>query len=182
MMTSIQPSSSATVHLICGSTGAGKTTYATVLCKTAHAMHFSIDDWMVALFAPDMPTSPDWGWIGQRVARCENQIMMTALGLYALGVSSILDLVLLRADRRQDIVAALRAAGADLQLHWLDVDAGERWRRVSVRNAEKGETYRLTVSRPMFDFIETLWQPPHADELSAMAAKGVAEVTPQRRH
>jgi predicted kinase len=43
------------IHLICGSTGAGKTTYATGLRQQLGALHLSIDDWMVTLFAPDKP-------------------------------------------------------------------------------------------------------------------------------
>src|SRR5947209_2765871 len=40
----------ATVHLICGSTGAGKTTYAKALATRTHAVRLSIEDWMAMLF------------------------------------------------------------------------------------------------------------------------------------
>ena len=55
-----------------------------------------------------------------------------------------------------------------MRLHFLDVPADERWRRVSSRNGGQGETYRVMVTRPMFDFIETIWQPPDAAEMAAM--------------
>jgi len=42
------------------------------------------------------------------------------------------------------------------------------WRRVTARNEQQGETYRVTVTRPMFDFIETIWQEPDAAELAAL--------------
>ena len=38
------------IHLICGSTGAGKTTYALELAERIGAVRFSIDEWMTALF------------------------------------------------------------------------------------------------------------------------------------
>lgn len=41
-----------TIHLICGSTGAGKTTYSARLSEQTGAVSFSIDDWMVTLFGP----------------------------------------------------------------------------------------------------------------------------------
>ena len=50
----------------------------------------------------------------------------------------------------------------------LDAPREERWRRVQARNAEKGATYQLpfAVTRDMFDFVETLWEPPTDQELA----------------
>lgn len=156
------------IHLVCGSTGAGKTTYAGKLSRQFGALHLSIDDWMVGLFAADKPQRPDWQWIDERVRRCERQMVATALQLGHLGTPSILDLGLQRADQRQRIAAAVTADRLAVHLHFLDVDAAERWRRVEGRNHEQGETFRLAVTRPMFDFIETIWQPPDADEMAAL--------------
>ncbi len=162
-------------HLVCGATGAGKTTHALRLARERRAVPFSIDDWMVRLFAPDMPGPPDWNWIGERAARCEEQIVATALALGQTGGSSILDLGLLRAERRQALAARATAAGLGVELHFIDVGPAERWRRISARNNEKGETYRLTVTRPMFDFIETIWQPPDAREMVALNGTRVTQ-------
>ncbi len=41
------------VHLIAGSTGAGKTTYARALAEQVGGVRFSIDEWMTALFWMD---------------------------------------------------------------------------------------------------------------------------------
>jgi hypothetical protein len=68
----------------------------------------------------------------------------------------------------------MTAAGRTVQLHFLDVDAGERWRRVQGRNGERGETFRLEVTRAMFDFIETIWQPPNAEEMACLNGVRVA--------
>jgi predicted kinase len=160
----------ATLHLVCGSTGAGKTTYALRLVQELGAVHFSIDDWMVRLFGPDMSLQRGWPWISERVARCESLIMDSALALGRRDVSSILDLAFLRADLRQGVTRQAEAAGLARRLHFLDVPAEERWRRVCARNAAKGETYRVTVTRPMFDFIESMWQAPTADEMAAPGA------------
>jgi predicted kinase len=160
--------SDVTFHLVCGSTGAGKTTHALGLVRETGAMHFSIDDWMVTLYGPDAPQPPHWPWIVERVARCGRQIVGTALELGKRGVSSVLDLGFQREDQRRAVAEAARTAGLGVRLHFLDVPADERWRRVSGRNDRQGETYRVTVTRPMFDFIETIWQPPGPAEMAAM--------------
>lgn len=157
-----------TLHLICGSTGAGKTTYALALCQQLGAVHFSIDEWMVSLYGPDAPQPPDWGWISTRVRRCEEMIKIMALQLGRRGISSVLDLSFLRAADRERVATIASNAGLDIRLHYIDVDPEERWRRVARRNEQKGETYRLTVTRFMFDGIEKVWQPPTDAELAAL--------------
>jgi predicted kinase len=162
------------IHLVCGSTGAGKTTYSTKLRQQLGALHLSIDDWMVTLFAPDTPPQVSWPWIEERVLRCERQIVATALALARTGVPSILDLGLQRVDQRRRVAERAAAAGNRVHLHFLDVEADERWRRVEQRNDQQGDTFRVKVTRPMFDFIETIWQPPTPEEMSAFDGVRVA--------
>jgi predicted kinase len=157
-----------TLHLICGSTGAGKTSYAMALSERLGAVHFSIDDWMVRLYGPDAPQPPDWGWISTRVRRCEDLIAAMALQTAQRGVDAVLDLSFLRITDRERFATMARDAGLSVRLHYVDVDADERWRRVCERNTSKGETYRVTVTRFMFDGIESMWQPPSTAELTAL--------------
>ena len=162
------------IHLVCGSTGAGKTTYSNELSQQLGALPLSIDDWMVTLFAPDTPPQMSWPWIEERVLRCERQIVATALALASTGVPAILDLGLQQASQRRRVADRVAAASVGVRLHFLDVDAGERWRRVEARNEQQGETFRVKVTRPMFDFIETIWQPPTPEEMSAFDGVRVA--------
>jgi len=64
------------------------------------------------------------------------------------------------------------AEGFSVQLHILDVPLEERWRRVQARNEEKGETHQLQfeVTRDMFDFVESMWEPPGEAEKAACNA------------
>lgn len=156
------------IHLTCGSTGAGKTTFAADLCKKHKAVIFSIDDWMVTLFGKDLPSSSDWQWISERAARCETQILTTALNLASIGVQSVLDIGLLQADRRCAVTGTIQSAGYASRLYFLDVTADERWLRVQQRNSQRGETFHMKVTRLMFDFIETIWEPPTPIELEAL--------------
>lgn len=156
------------VHLIVGSTGAGKTTYAMTLADDTGGIRFSIDEWMVALFAADMPQPPEPSWIWNRVARCETMISNMALQVLGQGAPVILDLGFQRLDRRKATAESFKGSGFDVQMHWLDVEVDERWKRVNARNNHQGATYKLTVTKPMFDFMETLWEAPTPDELVAM--------------
>jgi hypothetical protein len=47
------------------------------------------------------------------------------------------------------------------------VPEAERWRRVESRNAEKSQVLPFAVTREMFDFVEGIFEPPDAVELTA---------------
>jgi predicted kinase len=158
------------IYLICGSTGAGKTTYANQLSDTAHAVRFSIDEWMAALFWMDTPKPMDASWAMERVSRCYNHIWTTALQVAKRGVSCVLDLGFGQRSERMRFADLARRAGLAVELHFIDVPAAERWRRIEARNATKAETYQLPfdVTREMFDFVESIWEPPTNDEIVAL--------------
>ena len=67
------------IHLICGSTGAGKTTYAVRLSAELGAIRFSIDEWMASLFWMDSPQPIEPDWTMQRLERCHDRIWATAV-------------------------------------------------------------------------------------------------------
>ena len=161
-------SSHPSIHLVCGSTGAGKTTYAAALAQKLGGMRFSIDEWMTDLFWMDSPEPIAFDWTMERIARCETRIWAIALQAAAAGISPILDLGLSRADHRAKFAGLARTAGLPVRLHWIDIPTDERWRRVERRNAEKGETFRIIVTRAMFDFVEGLWDAPTESEMAAM--------------
>jgi predicted kinase len=157
------------LHLICGSTGAGKTTYALALAERIGAVRFSIDDWMSTLFWMDSPQPLQPSWSIERVERFLSQIWATAAQVAGRGVPCVLDLGFSQAASRARFITLAREAGLPPQLHLIDVPAEERWRRVAARNKEKGETYQLSfdVTREMFDFVESLWEPPSDSEIAA---------------
>jgi predicted kinase len=163
-----------TLHLVCGASGAGKTTYALKLCEELGALHLSIDDWMVSLFGPDAPSPPQWPWIAERLARCEALILRTATGAGRRGLPTVLDLSFLQRDQRARAARAAREAGLAVRLHLLDPDAETRWARVQARNEAQGETYRLAVTRPMFDFVESVWQRPDPEEMADLDGLRIA--------
>ena len=164
----------ATVHLICGSTGAGKTTFAEQLASDRGAVRFSIDDWMVGLFGADAPAALSPCWIAPRVARCEERIWEVVRPLAVLGVSSVLDLGFQTVSQRDRWASLASSAGILVEVHVLDVGADERWRRVDARNQSRGETYKLTVTRSMFDYVERTWARPTQAEVDTLERRASA--------
>jgi predicted kinase len=160
-------------HIICGSTGAGKSTYAKRLAYEISGIHFAIDEWMVALFWKDSPDPIEFEWAMERVNRCEVQIVAMAAQCIAHGVPAILDLGFTKAEHRQKFADIAEATGIDIALHFLDVPADVRWTRVQERNAQKGETFSLEVNRDMFDFVEGMWEAPNKAELVALNGRRV---------
>ena len=155
------------LFLIVGCTGAGKTTYARRLADEIGGVRFSIDEWMMTLFWKDSPQPIEFAWTIERVRRCEQQIFAMAQQLAARGVPAILDLGFTKKDDRDRFRQIARKANLTAAVHFIDVSAEERWRRVEQRNADKGETLAMRGDRGMFDFMEGMWEPPDEDEWQA---------------
>ena len=157
------------IHLVCGSTGAGKTTYSRQLADALSGVVFSVDQWMATLFWIDSPKPLQATWSMERVERCAAQIWATASEVAPLGVPCVLDLGFTQRGTRARFVQLARQSGLSAQLHVLDVPTDERWRRVLARNTAGGTAAQLPfdVTRDMFDFVETLWEPPTDEELAA---------------
>ena len=158
------------IHLICGSTGAGKTTYAKALATKLGALHFSIDQWMATLYWADAAMPLDPRWAIERVERCVTQIWKMARQSAALGTPCVLDLGFTTAAQRAHVVSLAREAGFAAQLHLLDIPVEERWRRAQQREASPADEHRLpfAITREMFDFVETMWEPPGEEEMAAL--------------
>jgi predicted kinase len=103
-----------------------------------------------------------------RVNRCCDQIWLTAVQVARCGAPVILDLRFTKAQDRRRFAAMAASEGLAARLHFLDVPAEERWRRVQGRNVGKAETYQLPfdVTREMFDFVDSFWEPPSAEEMA----------------
>jgi len=158
----------ALVHIVTGGTGAGKTTYARALADRLAGVRFSIDEWMTRLFWMDSPQPLQFDWTMDRIGRCEAQIREQLRQLASRNVAGILDLGFTKAAHRAAFADFAAEIGTAAVLHWVDISADERWRRVSGRNTERGETFAMEVDRGMFDFMEGEWEAPTAEELAAM--------------
>lgn len=103
----------------------------------------------------------------ERVNRCEAQIFAMAQQAAARGVLSVLDLGFTTKAHRDKFHALGGAADLSVAVHFVDVPADGRWRRIEQRNTLQSESFSLTVDRGMFDFMEGLWEPPSEAEWRA---------------
>lgn len=158
----------ADIHLICGATGAGKSTYSEELAKDIRGVRFSIDEWLQRLHNADQPETMSFDWFYERVLRNCAQMQDVGARLVELGVPVIFDCGLTRKEERDIFVNWAAEAGYSVQLHFRDVPTETRWQRVQKRNAEKAETFQFEVTREMFDFIESMWEAPSDAEMSAL--------------
>jgi predicted kinase len=156
----------ATLNVIFGPSGAGKTTYANAFARREGAVAFILDDWMARMFGPDMPEPLQYDWMIERVGRCEAQIWSVDAAVMATGPSVILDIGLMRRADRDRVREIAEATGLPLQFHFVDAPAEARRARVAERNVIRGEGFAIDVPPDMFDFIEGVYEAPEPGELA----------------
>lgn len=155
----------ATLNLIFGPCGAGKTTYAHALARREGAVAFVLDEWGARLFGPDVQGPIDFGWMLERLGRCEALIWSTAAAVLEAGTSVVLDLGLMRRADRERIRKRAQEAGLSTQWHFVDAPQEVRRARVAARNETKGETFVREVPPEMFEMIEAIYEAPSPAEL-----------------
>ena len=156
---------SATLHVVFGPCGAGKTTYAHALARREGAVPFVLDEWGARLFGPDVDGPLDFGWMVERIRRCHPLIWSTATAVLAAGASVVLDIGAMRRQDRERISQMAQAQGLSLQWHFVDAPQDVRRARVASRNASKGETFVHEVSPEICAMIEALYEAPAPAEL-----------------
>lgn len=155
-----------TIHLVFGSQGAGKSTYAKQLAKEVNGVHLAIDEWMWELFGADLPQPMNMAWIMERVARCEKKIWANTLQIITAGAPVILDLGFMKQQSRAHYTKL--AANLQIPIQWYYVDAPMeiRLQRVINRNKEKGNTFSFEVSPEAFHYMESQFERPTTQELT----------------
>lgn len=154
----------ATLHIIEGPVGAGKTTYAIGLGRELGTPPLVLDSWMVNLFQADRPETDLWPWYAERKARCTVQIMDLARSLLDHGQDAIVELGLIKAADRVALYSELETQDRPYLVHVLDAPRQDRHDRVARRNVERGETYAMQVSPEVFALASDMWEPVGAAE------------------
>jgi predicted kinase len=155
----------ATLNVVFGPCGAGKTTYAHDLARRENAVAFVLDEWGARLFGPDVSGALEFQWMLERMARCEAQIWSTAAAVLAAGAPVVLDLGLMRRAGREHVREMAEEKGWSLRWHFVDAPQEVRRARVAHRNTTKGETFVMEVSPEMFELIEGVYEAPSPGEL-----------------
>jgi predicted kinase len=157
----------ATIHLVEGPVGAGKSTYAARLSWTVGAPHLDLDAWMVTLFSPDRPAEGFLPWYTERKARCLAQLWEVTCSLLDHGIDPILELGLVRRADREDFYRRVDAIDCALKIHLITTPLEERRRRVRERNRQKSGSFKMEVSDEVFALANGFWEEPDEEELRA---------------
>ena len=157
----------ATVHIVFGQQGAGKTTYSRQLVDREQGTRFSIDEWMGELYGPDLPKPISYPWIMERVQRCERRIWAVAGEVAQRGGNVVLDLGFMKVADRSRFATLAQATGLPVRTHYVTAPLALRRDRVLSRNLNKGETFSFEVTPGMFDFMETQFESPTDSESAA---------------
>lgn len=129
----------ATLFLIVGLPGAGKTTRACELEKAHRALRFSPDEWMISLFGE---SDAD----GKRDL-LEGLLINAGLRALAVGTNVVLDFGLLGRDERSALRSPGASVGAGVEVVYLPVDEATQRQRVLERFLVRpGHTFPLTDS------------------------------------
>jgi predicted kinase len=163
----------ASIHLVEGPVGAGKSTYAAALAAQHAAPHLNLDAWFSALFSPDRPAAGVMAWYGPRKWRCVDQLWALAGDLVRCGCDVVLELGLVTRADREAIYARADAVGLTLVVHVLDADREVRRERVRRRNRERGSTFSMEVPDAIFELASDRWEAPDAAECEARAIRCV---------
>lgn len=114
--------------LTCGLPGAGKTELARQLAADRGAVRLTKDEWLWAL------GRTPWDEVSRE--KVEHELWRLAQEILRLGLSVVLDFGLWARTERDGMRSAARGLGVGVELHFLDVETDELWRRIEARNAE----------------------------------------------
>lgn len=126
----------ATLHLIEGPVGAGKSTYSMSLALGGRAVHIALDEWFASIFSPDRAEQGLIPWYIERKDRLIELIWNHSKRLLDSGCEVILELGLIQAPRI-DFCSRVQSEGYNLTIHVLDAPIEVRRERVRQRNQNK---------------------------------------------
>jgi predicted kinase len=118
----------ATLIIVCGLPGSGKTTHAVRLAAERGGVRLSPDDWMDAL-AVNL-------WDTAMRARLEALQWSLAKDMLRAGVTVVVEWGTWSRAERDTLRVEARELGASVELVYLDVPVDELWRRIQQRGRE----------------------------------------------
>ena len=151
----------ATLHLMVGLPGSGKTTYAKKLAKQQNAVLFSPDDWQFKLFGNDInqPTHDE------NHTKIEQLMWDVAKDILQTDTDVILDFGCWAKEERDDFRKKAHEIGADFKIHFLDTPLEEIWNRLEKRNKIAGKNGVFYVKKHELELWASMFQKPTKEEL-----------------
>jgi predicted kinase len=149
----------ATLYLICGLPGSGKTTLAKQLEFSHSALRLCPDEWIASILA-DVTDTVELDRLRTPVESVQWEVAKRVL---ALGLDVILENGFWSRDERASYRSQAEALGARVELRYLNIDRDELWARLSKRNASLPPG-TFVVREDQLDLWLSWFQPPTADE------------------
>jgi predicted kinase len=162
----------ATVHLISGLPGAGKSTYAQQLQLRTGAVVFTLDRFLITMFG--RYAVPDVGGEEhvRRVLACREVIWMAAEKLLRRDNDVILDDGYFLREHRRNVVEAAVGVGAKAKIHFVDTPLDEIRRRLASRN-QSLPVYNFAIEPETLEGCLRLFQTPSdADAAEVIVVQG----------
>jgi predicted kinase len=159
MITVMPHPMSATVHLLAGLNGAGKSTHARRLERECPAVRFTLDEWMLRLFrlSYDDPLYPDLS------ERCQDLMWDVAKQVLTTGTDVVLDWNLWSCQRRKTWRDKVAATGHRAVLHYVRVPVETAIRQVEARRSE-GTAIAHALDADAVRHLARLFEAPTAAE------------------
>ena len=146
----------ATLFLMCGLPGAGKTTLAKEIERERRALRFTPDEWIAALHIDPYDEA--------KRAQIEALQWQLASRALELGIDVVLDFGAWLRSERVEFRARAKALGARTEIRFLDVPREELLARLATRNAAP-PAGAFHVSAAQLDEYARSFEPPTPDEL-----------------
>lgn len=153
----------ATLHMMVGLPGSGKTTEAKRLEQLYHALRLTPDEWQYCLFGHDIEDQEH----DARHTRVEELMWDVAVQVLKAGVDVILDFGFWTKSERDAFRRKAHAFGAASRIHYMGVPKDVIWERLSIRNQTAGENAVFYVGRKEFDEWSGLFEIPKKEELES---------------
>lgn len=153
----VAPPAGATLFLMVGLPGAGKTTRAGELAAAHRALRLTPDEWMISLFGETQPE-------GKRDL-LEGRLVAVALHALQLGTSVVLDFGLWGRDERSALRWLAASVGASCRVIYLPVDRDTQRARIAHRQATAPHT-TFPMTEADIDAWRRQFQIPDAAELA----------------
>jgi predicted kinase len=158
--------SQATVYLICGFIGAGKTTFAKRLEERTGAVRITKDEWSIRLIGNDPAFDEYAEWDAKIIGLSRD----FAFYLAGKGINVIMDEGFWGKEEREDLKRQISTIGAEAVLYYVDTPIETIRDRVAKRNSNLTKE-SFEISREMLDDYLALWQPPGEDEHYLLASE-----------
>ena len=149
----------ATLFLICGLPGAGKTTLARELEASRPALRLCPDEWISVILA-DPADTVELDRLRTPVESVQWEVAKRAL---VLGVDVVLEYGFWSREERMFFRQEAEALGAKVELCYLDVSRDELWARLSRRN-DHLPSGTFPVTEEQLDLWSSWFQIPSPDE------------------